>query len=256
VRAQTPSAHADKTATPLEFEVATIKPVDPNAMNQTGTEISSDGKVNLYGLSLKAMIAEAFDVSYWQIQGGDAWVEKTRYNVVGVPPEKVRDSKPSTRHGLFNIDDPHLREMLQNLLIQRFQLKVHRATETGKVYFLERSSKKLALITRKPLPADSSDSGGSYGSIGRTDQWVLYDTTMPELARFASSYVLHRPVLDRTGLTGAFDYRSAPDAPDAPPVDHSSSFLQLLNEVGLKLEPGKGESETLVIDHAELPSEN
>ncbi len=251
-----PSAIAQSTH-PLDFEVATIKPVDPQATNNSmGTDVDPGGIVRLNSFSLKTMIEVAFNVSYWQIQGGEPWMDNTVYNLVGQPPEAVRQSLPDTRHSLFSIQDPQLREMLQTLLIQRFQLKIHRTTQTGKVYLLERTSKPLALHPYKTVPTDASAPQSRFSSIGWAGRWGIYDTTMPELASFASSFILHRPVLDHTNLTGAFDYQADPDDPNTPISDRDTSFMRMLNDAGLKLQPSTGPAEILTIDHAELPSPN
>ena len=86
----------------------------------------------------------------------------------------------------------------------------------------------------------------------------MYNTTMPQLARFAADYVLHATVMDRTNLPGAFDYRQAepPSDADVDYRDTNDAFLRFLPEIGLKLERTKGPVETLVIDHAERPSSN
>jgi uncharacterized protein (TIGR03435 family) len=71
-----------------------------------------------------------------------------------------------------------------------------------------------------------------------------------------------RPVTDKTGLTGKFDFvlkykgrwdsdRSAADMDPTPPMDRA-----LVDELGLKVEPAKGPVKVLVIDHIEKPSEN
>jgi len=79
---------------------------------------------------------------------------------------------------------------------------------------------------------------------------------MPQLAKFASDYVLRTPVLDRTELSGSFDYRQP--VPDAEPKygDNPDSFLNLLRELGLKVERSKGPVEIFVIDNAAKPSPN
>jgi uncharacterized protein (TIGR03435 family) len=80
---------------------------------------------------------------------------------------------------------------------------------------------------------------------------------MPQLAKFASDFVLHVPVLDRTELSGSFDYRQA--VPDEEPKytgGQSDSFLSFLAECGLRMERSKGPVETFVIDHAAKPSPN
>jgi uncharacterized protein (TIGR03435 family) len=162
---------------------------------------------------------------------------------------------------LFDIEDEHLREMLQALLIDRFQLKVHRETKTGDVYLLERSGKTLRLTPAEAPSADKEPSPDRslFGEIGYVDgKWSLFSFSMPQLAKFTSDYMLHVPVLDRTGLSGPFDYRQA--VPDDEPVYGSpgnvDSFMNMLSVVGLKLERSKGPVETLVIDKAEKPSPN
>lgn len=262
-RAQTPSASTPpKNPEPgqfPEFKVATIKPVDPKASSiLVGADVEPGGTVKLSGFSLKGMIQVAFDVSTWQITGGEAWMEKDRYNLVGQPPDAVRQSMPNTRHTVVSIQDRQLREMLQTLLIQRFQLKIHHITQTGKVYFLERTGKKLALLPVKPVSADTSSPQSGFGSIEIYGRRGIYSTTMPQLARFAST-IVHRPVSDHTGLTGAFNFLAVPaDQQDSNvyQTEPISSLMNLLNDMGLKLEPGKGQAEMLTIDSAQQPSPN
>lgn len=242
-----------------EFEVASVKPVDPNVPHMVGVEVYPGGRVVISGLSLKALTATAFRLSYWQISGGDAWTEKDDYNVEAKPAENLRSSIKDLRHTLFGIEDEHLREMLQALLIDRFQLKFHREAKTGDVYLLERNGKALGLRpTEIPSAgADLAADRSSFGSIGYAGgRWVISATAMPQLAKFASDYVLHAPVLDRTELSGSFDYKQR--LPDLEPnySDNSDSFLRLIPELGLKLERSKGPVEIFVIDYVGKPSPN
>lgn len=85
----------------------------------------------------------------------------------------------------------------------------------------------------------------------------MHDTTMPELAAFLSRNVILRPVSDRTGLDGAFDFQSASILTDEDVRgDRSETFLPVLSEIGLKLQKTTGPVETFVIDHAGLPTPN
>lgn len=250
--AQNAIATTSNTGKPYKFEVATIKPANGGL---TGTDIDPGGIVKLHSLTLKGMIAEAFNIEYWQIEAGEPWMEKNEYEVVGKPPDDYARTMPDTQHTLFTINDPRLREMIQTLLIQRFSLQFHRSTKPGKIYLLERSGSALELKPNKTPPTQEVPAGGRFGSIGfGNEHWVLADTTMPQLAEFASAYILHRPVLDRTGLTGAFDYRSEAEDWDIHQADRNGSFLRMLKAAGLKFEPSTGDVETLVIDHAELPT--
>jgi uncharacterized protein (TIGR03435 family) len=228
-----------------QFEVATIKPVDPKVGHMVGVNVYPGGRVVINGLSLKALIRVAFDLSYWQISGGEEWTDKIAYSVEAEPPAEMRAKISNLRHTLFGISDEHLRQMLQALLIDRFGLQFHWGKKTGKVYLLETSGKAVRL---KPA-ADAT-----FGSIGFAEHWVLSNASMPQLAKFASQNVLHCPVLDRTGLTGAFDYKSPAEPWDAYQADPTGSFLHLVREIGLTLKPAKGPVETFVIDAAHKPS--
>ncbi|HEX3875396.1 MAG TPA: TIGR03435 family protein, partial [Bryobacteraceae bacterium] len=184
------------------------------------------------------------------------WMSSEQYAVTAQPPEALRSQIHSIRYTLFNIDDPMLRRMLQSLLVDRFHLKFHQDSKTGEVYLLERNAKPLALHAAK-IPAGASESV-PFGSIGFAGgKWSLFDTTMPQLARYASSFILHAPVVDRTELTGVFDFRGAqPDLEPQYSGDQSTSFKAFLAQSGLKLERSKGEFQTFVIDEATRPSEN
>jgi uncharacterized protein (TIGR03435 family) len=239
----------------VEFEVASVKPIeDPKAVHTTGLNIYPGGRVVILAANLKGLIATAFHLSYWQISGGEAWVEKDAYDIEAKPPEK--SCLKTLRHSYYGIEDDCLREMLQALLISRFQLKLRRETKTGTVYLLERSGKKLALLSREN-PSDS-ESTRNLGELNFTDRrWFLFNTSMPQLAAFASNYVLHAPVVDRTELAGSFDYKQAvPLTGEFGTNDFSDSFPHMISEVGLALKRSTGSVETFVIDHAEKPSGN
>ena len=242
-----------------EFEVASVKPVDPNVTHEMGVRVYPGGRVVISAFPLKTLITTAFRLAYWQISGGDAWTEKDDYNLEARPAENSRSSIKDLRYTLFGIEDEHLCEMLQALLIDRFQLKFHRETKTGDVYLLERNGKTLALRPAE-IPsarADLSADRTSFGSIGYAGgRWVISASAMPQLAKFASAYILHAPVLDRTELSGSFDYKQR--LPDLEPnySDNSDSFLRLIPELGLRLARSKGPVEIFVIDHAAKPSPN
>jgi len=254
--AASPQTGASTAALP-EFEVASIKPVVPNVPHMMGVQVYPGGRLVISSFALKTLITTAFGVSSWKISGGEDWMGRDEYNVEAKPPESMQASIRDLRHTLFGIEDEHLREMLQALLIQRFQLKFHRETKTGDVYLLERSGKPLALrpVEAPAAGADPSSENHSFGSIGYVDgKWSIFATSMPQLAKFASDNVLRVPVLDRTELTGRFNYtQRLPDAVPQYSGDQSDSFHSYLRELGLKLERGKGSVESFVIDHAVKP---
>jgi uncharacterized protein (TIGR03435 family) len=147
--------------------------------------------------------------------------------------------------------------MLQTLLAERFQVKLRRETKTGDIYLLEKSGKTLKLKTTRytedqPVSGDPGFSG-EIEYVG--GHWFVFDSSMPQLAKFASDHMLRRPVIDQTGLDGSFDYKDT-DVKIDEEGDFQGSFPFFIQEIGLKLTPSKGPVETLVIEHAEKPSPN
>jgi uncharacterized protein (TIGR03435 family) len=144
--------------------------------------------------------------------------------------------------------------MLQALLAERFQLKVHRETREIPMYavVVGKNGPKM-----KPVSADAT--GGSFVRTG--DQGNHMETTKGNMVQLADqlSFTAGRPVIDKTGLQGYYAYtldwfpanRTMP--PDSPASD---MFQAIRDQLGLKLENTKGPGEELVIDHVEKPSEN
>jgi uncharacterized protein (TIGR03435 family) len=232
-----------------EFEVATIKPVDPHGNHVMGVNVYPGGRIALTGLSLRTLICIALDVRYWQVSGGETWTEKTLYDLVAIPSENLQTKISTTQHTLFGIEDEHLRDMLQAVLLERFQLKYHHESTIGKVYLLKRGAKTLRL---RPTLYETDGAG----SIGFAGTWVLRNTTMSQLSKFASEYVFHCPVIDQTRLAESFDYQSELEEWETYEQDPTESFLRLLSTVGLRLVAGRGSIDKVMIDHAERPSPN
>lgn len=269
---ESPTTQVEHAAAGLpEFEVASVKPTDVSGDIKVGTWVYPGGRIVISGCELTGLIRIAYQLSYQEISGGADWTDRVKYDVEAVPPEGMRAAIRDLRHGDWTIADEHLRQMLQTLLRARFQLQFHRETRTGKVYLLKQTSKRPAL---HPANVDPSSPRAPYGRIhfrqwrdcgsGRcpAGEWVLEAATMADVAWCASANALGgTPVLDRTGLSGAFDYKqSRADVDSEADVDFASalasSFLNFLQELHLKLERAKGPVETLVIDRAEKPLPN
>ena len=239
------------------FEVASIKSVDTkNGIVDAGVKVYAGGRLVVHALPLKTMIAAAYDAGYWQLSGGEAWMEKDLYDVEAKPAP--HSGTYSLRHTRFGIGDERVRLMLQTLLKERFQLQVHRETKTGAVFLLERSNKSWPLrptkYTEDQPVFGASGFSGDIEHVG--GHWFLFDTSVPQLAKFAADYVLHKPVIDQTGLKGSFDYRD-PDAKIAQDdTDFEGSFTAFIRDIGLKLVTAEGPVETFVIRHAEKPTAN
>jgi uncharacterized protein (TIGR03435 family) len=221
-------------------------------------QVSPGGRLHVGALNLKALVSAAFAIPPAQVTGGQGWMSAETYDVDAKPSNADASAIRTLQHTNFDIEDERLREMLQSLLIDRFQLRFHRETKTGDVIFLERTDKPLALRqTEVPLAGAAPDEQ-TFGSIGYAGaRWIVFATSMPQLATFAWSFVLHTPVFDHTGLTGLYDYRQRQQ--DLEPVysgDQSDSFRNFLLEAGLKLVSAKAPIDTFVIDSASRPSAN
>jgi uncharacterized protein (TIGR03435 family) len=149
--------------------------------------------------------------------------------------------------------------MLQALLIESISVTVSSRNE-------DRRCVPFGTNREDTRPAPNRDRccryrpfSDTFGSIGfAAGRWVIGNTAMPQLARFASDYVLHAPVLDPTELVGCFDYKQPTRLPQSEATygDPSDSFLCLLPEHGLKLYRANQPVEVFVIDHAAKPLPN
>jgi uncharacterized protein (TIGR03435 family) len=162
--------------------------------------------------------------------------------------------------------------MLQALLADRFHMTAHWETREGNVYNLvvAKGGVKMPATRIPPPAADKPD--GSSSSTGSSTTGVHahggpqgIEIDGEHFNTRAISLMLNSqlttPIIDKTGLppTAYYDFalqfsrtESGTPAPDAYP----SLFTAMEEQLGLKLEPAKGPVDTLVIDHADLPSEN
>ena len=227
------------------FEVASIR---PRGTEYTVVAVSISGpKVTITAYPLLGLLMMAYQVEPFQIVGGPSWRDSERYDILA-----KAEGQAAPTNAQVNL-------MLQALLADRFRLRFHRETRELPVYRLVvgKGGPKL-----KESAADAQSSL-SFGSGGALQEITVSKGSMEQLARQLSNSGIGRPVRDGTGLTGSYDYklkwlpgmRAGPDAAadtGGPP----SIFTALQEQLGLKLESGKGPGEVLVIDHVEKPSEN
>jgi uncharacterized protein (TIGR03435 family) len=232
---------AGQSAAPPAFEVATIKQhVFAGAGGgRLGMSISGS-RVMVSTLTLKNLISTAYNVKTYQISGEPSWAgdSATAFDV------------EAEAGGTPTMDQARL--MLQALLADRFQLKLHRETKELPVYDLvvAKNGPKM-----KESAADATPSAGvSAGSTRRmTEIRASMATVANQLVGFAG-----RPVIDKTGLTGSYDF-TLEWSPEGTPADAAtgpSIFTAVQEQLGLKLESSKAPTEILVIDHAEKPTQN
>jgi uncharacterized protein (TIGR03435 family) len=253
--ASQPSANANSKLP--EFEVASIRPSKPGPGEMNGLRVYPGGRVVGRGCNFKYLVMLAFNVQPFQVTGGPSWTDfgrGDRFDIEAIAPASSwsAHSNPAIPKN-FPTDEE--RQMLLTLLIDRFQFKFHRETREGSVYLLTKGDKELKLLPPKDKSAYSW-AGGIDGGLPGLSGLRGTNISMPQLAVRMSEW-FRRPVLDRTGLVGSYDfeYRTGEDENDRN-ADWTSSVLISIKGLGLKLTPGKGPVETVVIDSAEQPSLN
>ena len=233
------------------FEVATIKPSDPN---RPGKLFTVRGRqVLTVNTTVSDMLAVAYGIHPRQIVGGPDWLATQKYDVTGEPDTP---GQPSTAQ---------LRVMLQKLLGDRFKLSFHRDTKELPVY---------ALVVGPKGPLLTRSAGDPNGLPGLLFQGLgvlpARNATMGDFAGVMQTAVLDRPVVDKTGLSGRYDFtlKWTPDETQfasmgvrvPPPTDDPNAppglFTAIQEQLGLKFDSTKAPVDVLVIDRVERPSEN
>ena len=152
--------------------------------------------------------------------------------------------------------------MLQALLEDRFHLKAHRETREGAIFNLtvvKGGPKFAALREGNCPPADPKSPPCGVIRPGANGLNRTMDSMGAGLAIWTRvlTLALGKPVVDKTGLAGQFDAMHVEYAPDdLPDATGASIFTAIQEQLGLKLEAGKGPVEVLVIDHIEKSSGN
>jgi uncharacterized protein (TIGR03435 family) len=259
-----------------QFEVASIKP----AAEGGGTMMRPQPGRLVANASVRVLLQSAFGLQPFQIIGGPEWIVSEQYDI-----EAKAAGDPGNAQMFL---------MLQSLLADRFQLRVHRESREMPVYALTTARGGLKLSSPRdgrcvqetdvvgPLaepgarmapPTQGVDTiaskcGGVDVSLGPGGARLRGGKVpMVEFVRVLSR-VLGRPVIDQTGFAGVFDValdflpdETTPGLPAPPPgavpfSNASPSIFSVVQEMGLRLESTRGPVDVLVVDHAERPSAN
>jgi uncharacterized protein (TIGR03435 family) len=239
-------------------------------------QISPDG-ISFHGAPVRMVLQTAFGIDEKHLIGVTAWTNTTRYDIEAkVSPEdaaKFDHLKGAERNA-----------MLVPMLAERFNLKFHHETRELPIYALA-VAKGGPKLTRGepggpsgPKPSDRHKAGDLskehhwiYTIPGRIDgdsvpMYILAD-------RLTQLNAVGRPVVDKTGITGNYNFTLRWTADNLPfPILHdansldaatakdenipSSLFTAIQEQLGLKLEPQKDRSDVIVIDHIDPPSPN
>ena len=261
---------------PLYFEAASVKPSNSNAPGM-GIRRQPGGRFNTTNTPVRVLITFAYQIQNFQVVGGPDWVGSERFDIVA----KMEGDPPAVIPGT---GADHMMLAVRTLLKDRFKLALRKETRDLDIYALT-----MAKPGGKPGPAlkpasgDCSPeafakrAGGPPPAPGGAQPQVCGMMQGPGRIRFGGypltlfanniSNRVGRQVVDRTGLTGNWDFELAfaaelppggqlPPGVEPPPADPDAPnlFTAIQEQLGLKLEATKGPVEVYVIDSIEKPT--
>jgi uncharacterized protein (TIGR03435 family) len=250
------------TDTP-SFEVASIKPADPDPASRFWVGMTADaGMVRFPNITLRDCIRAAYRVRDFQVQGPE-WMDQARFEInaklpAGVPLDRIP-------------------EMLQALLTERFQLSLRRDTKELPVYALLPGNAGPKLKSADVKPDDQSPMALGPDGKPRAPMMFRYtpsgivltapSASLPTFVELMSRFTV-RPVIDVTGLQGRYQFELA-FAPETTPggvsglnnapafPDPGPSLFDAVKQYGLRLQARKAPIEILTVTHLErTPTEN
>jgi uncharacterized protein (TIGR03435 family) len=253
------------------FDVISVKPAKaggPIRMTAGGGRLIANN-VTVKMLMLRAYSAYASNLFPNQMIGGPKWIEADRFDI-----EAKVDGDPA------NISTNQTWMMVQSLLEDRFQLKVHHESQDLPVFFLTIAKNGLKMTRSEDQTEPDPDAAGSSGkfydpkkplprgvfSAGGVQVETVAGSAVPlsKLLPVLRSFG-QRPIIDKTDLKGLFDFKFdfAPDCGiifacgpiDSTPIGSSLSAA-LEQHLGLRLESAKAPVDVVVIESVRHPSEN
>lgn len=234
--------------------------------------VRTGGLFSVTNVPLPPIVAWAFDLS------GD---QQLRVNSQ-LPKWALADRFDIEAKAAGNPGEAEMQLMVQSLLADRFKLAVHRETKEGPVFALEMVKPGKLGPQLKPHVSDPSCSrSATVTSAACAPGLMPMRPSVPGLIRYVGQNVpvsiiskylplttqwgtgLDRPVLDKTGLSGNFDFsiefarQLDSDAQGPQPDQTGPTFIEALrDQLGLKLESQTGPATVVIIDHIEEPTPN
>ena len=236
---------------PLVFEVASVKPTPPDERRGIVHQLPGGQSYEAIGAPLRMIMTVAYTVTDRQISGGPDWINADRWNI----------EAKAERRGTSD----ELHDALARLLEDRFKLKIRHETRELPAYVLTVDKKGSKMPVHDAADLVHEPIGGNFqnGEL----QMNGHNVTMNYFAFFLSR-IMELNVVDKTGLTERYDtvfhyVRELPPGakgPDGGPppamADGPDLVTALREQLGLRLEKGRGPVDFLVIEHVEKASEN
>jgi len=228
--------------TPVDKPSIEVAAIRQNTNRAAPVSLSVSGPrliITAYGLP--GLLMTAYGMDRFQIVGGPNWIDSDRFDIT------VKAAGQET------LTSAQVRLLIQTLLVQRFQLRAHRETQDVPAYDLVIAKSGLRIKpSTSTLPTSMR-----LGNRGTLAELVVLQGTLDQFAKYLSGAGIGRPVVNRTELSGGYDFtlKWAPDG--AGNTDGGVSiFTAIQEQLGLKLESGKAPAVVMVIDSAEKPSGN
>jgi uncharacterized protein (TIGR03435 family) len=241
-------ASAQENQSRARYEVVSVRASDPNLPEGQISPLPNGIGYHAVHVTLKDMLAVMYRIPRRQVLGGPEWDSTENFDVF----TKAEHS--------YSIDELHW--MFEDVLADRFHLKLHIETVTGPAYVLTVAPGGLKMLSVDPGTDRHNPITATGGNRYKGDRvplnylcfWLGQNLQNDE-----------RPVVDGTGLSGTynFDLRFRPQLSpsasegDARDTDDAPSIFQAVkDQLGLVLTPKKAPIQRLVIDHVERPSGN
>jgi uncharacterized protein (TIGR03435 family) len=267
--AQTNPLSSPVAAAPqLSFDVVSVRQNKSGSREMTRQSSADSDGINMTNVPLFLIVFYAYHINDANLATGiPDWAMTDRYDVTA----KVA---PSDVPAFQKLTNTQRGQMMQPVLADRFRLQAHRETKDRPIYALVIA--KGGIKMKEAKPGDTYPNGVKPNSNGFVHGATIFATGPGQITGQAASMAdlalslsnrgtdsLGRVVVDRTGLTGKYDFtlqiapdQSQPEGAEGQQAAGSAIFTALQEQLGLKLQPATVPTEYLVIDHIEKPSEN
>jgi uncharacterized protein (TIGR03435 family) len=254
----------------MTFDVSSVRESKPDLVAGFSVSFVNPAHSSVVRLSnndVPNLLAMAYGIDRAQIVGLPDWTRGPVFNVEAKSDQSVDEQLAKLSDGQARLEKEH---MMQMLLADRFKLKTHWEAREGSIYELVVAKNGPKLHTGGSLPPSPEEVNSwgdrkipsiyQRGSSMSGFDLIGHRCSIESLARILTGQ-MGAPVVDKTGLTGTYDF----DLKYLGPTEHYASddpavprplTEALPDQLGLKLQSAKGEKQFLVIDHIERPSAN
>lgn len=226
---------------PRAFEVASVKAHISGGPNGEGSTTNAlpGGRLVCRNVTVKKLIRNSFVLEDSRISGAPGWVDSASFDI---------EAKTA---GGIEITRENIQALIQSLLESRFRFQFHWEQRETSIFTLETAKGGAKM---KPSSADEPSSM----TINSNGLLVSFTASRLSMVDFAGGLArqVGRPVVDRTGLAGSFDFDLKWSTEQAGADASAPSIFTALQEAGLRLVAGNEPADVLVLDRIERPSEN